>query len=457
MLVFTLSVYAKEFSITNAEEFESAVADFNANGGDVTFNLNGDLTGLSGDVTLSGEGNLVWNYLGDVTVDKRIIFKGKINLEMNLNGYTAKTVNVNGGGANGLAYWFNNKDGVYTIKNGRMESSDVVLWTSAGTFLVEDVTLLGVEEGIYSSGQSSFFKITVRRCTMSGLSVVDAAEGGLIEDCIITPGTNGGWFSFNTDAWGTSADLKQDFIIRNVKSSDGRALSLSLTGGYQDFYVYDSDYTNISCGKDSAGYGYVEAITSPTCTKEGLKKIYADGSVTEEVLSKIAHDLDENTVDGIEYENYFAKGSRTGLCAVCNEKCKEETPSADALFESLGYSASTYTNGISVIQGYKINKNAVAVYNGENDIFEIGVVAAGNTSGETVLPDFNSENVISRKLDLANEYVDIRITGITENIGENTVILCLYIKDDTGVHFLENGETLDKVLGIGYSEILNLK
>ena len=64
--------------------------------------------------------------------------------------------------------------------------------------------------------------------------------------------------------------------------------------------------------------------------------------------------------------------------------------------------------------------------------------------------------MISHKLDLINEYVDIRVNGITEAIGENTLILCLYVKADKGVYFLENGETSGQLMGIGYREILSL-
>ena len=55
MCFFTVVISAEEKTVSSASELEAAISDFNKNGGSLTLNIAGDLTGLSGDVNVSKE------------------------------------------------------------------------------------------------------------------------------------------------------------------------------------------------------------------------------------------------------------------------------------------------------------------------------------------------------------------------------------------------------------------
>lgn len=166
--------------------------------------------------------------------------------------------------------------------------------------------------------------------------------------------------------------------------------------------------------------------------------------------------MSHNNGEAIMYESYLEKGTYYVGCL--NDGCTVgQTEAVDALVECIGYSVNTFGDTLSVVQGFVVNKSAVEAYREYNDTFELGVVAFGNTTGGAVTPSLGENKVVNCVLNLVNEYVDVRISGITEGMGENRVALCLYIIDDTGINFLNEGKTEKSVLGISYNEILNLK
>ena len=165
--------------------------------------------------------------------------------------------------------------------------------------------------------------------------------------------------------------------------------------------------------------------------------------------------MSHNNGEAVIYGSYLEKGTYYVGCL--NDGCTVGvTEVVDALVECVGYSAITYGDKLSVVQGFVINKSAIEFYSEYNDTFELGVVAFGNATGGAVAPSLDGNKVVSCKLSLINEYVDVRVSGITEAIGENRVALCLYIVDDTGISFINEGKTEKSVLGISYSEISNL-
>ena len=70
MLALTVSANTV---VGSAAELEQAIKDFNTANADTTLDISGDLTGLSADLTITGQGKLMLNLTGNVTVDKRLV------------------------------------------------------------------------------------------------------------------------------------------------------------------------------------------------------------------------------------------------------------------------------------------------------------------------------------------------------------------------------------------------
>lgn len=157
--------------------------------------------------------------------------------------------------------------------------------------------------------------------------------------------------------------------------------------------------------------------------------------------------------ESVEYASYFENGYYYFGCQ--NEGCnvKEATVLAP-LFESLGYSYTTFGTKLSVVQGFKINKEAVEYYISYNPDFEMGFVAAVNLTNEEIAVDLNGEKVVSGNISLVNNCANIKISGITEANFDLKVICCLYIIDKEEIRFLDGGFTKESLSGISYNDIV---
>ena len=106
-----------------------------------------------------------------------------------------------------------------------------------------------------------------------------------------------------------------------------------------------------------------------------------------------------------------------------------------------------------IVQGYKINKEEIARYNSVNGELEIGFVATVNQTEGAIAPDFASENVITSKVSLVNDYVETCVKGISEETTDAKIVICLFVKIGEKIHFLDNGFTLESVSGISYNSV----
>ena len=166
----------------------------------------------------------------------------------------------------------------------------------------------------------------------------------------------------------------------------------------------------------------------------------------------LGHDLSfaSGAIDlGVAYLDYFNKGAHKIDCARCDTVDEVEV---DALFVDKGYSACTFSTGYSITRGYAINKTAIEAYKAYAPDFEIGVVIAVNQGKEAFVPDFESEKVINAKFNAtANDYIDVKVTGIPADKAEALIVLSAYVIDGGKTYFLENGVTSESVVGIDYA------
>ena len=160
----------------------------------------------------------------------------------------------------------------------------------------------------------------------------------------------------------------------------------------------------------------------------------------------------EMVVLGYVYENYMANGVCSSQCDRCGDVIDSET---QALFTSLGVSAKTFGEGIGLVQGYVVNKVAIATYAANTEGFDFGVLAYANVSGGAVTPKPGEDKVVDVVFDnMANDYINVMVTGIPDDFKDSPIVLCIYVKDKGIFYYLNNGTTSETVVGNSYNEIV---
>ena len=171
-----------------------------------------------------------------------------------------------------------------------------------------------------------------------------------------------------------------------------------------------------------------------------------------ELLENPQHNL--NISESLGENGYFGSICIKESCTVCNTVTFSED--IEPMFESLGYSACTYTKGLSITQGFKVNNSAIEVYKAYAPDFTFGVLATVNSEGEAYAPSLESENVVSKEFaQIVNDYIDIKVTGIPADKADAIVVLCAYVKVGGKTLYLDAGVSGETVVGISYNEANN--
>ena len=156
---------------------------------------------------------------------------------------------------------------------------------------------------------------------------------------------------------------------------------------------------------------------------------------------------------GYVYENYMADGYCSRQCDRCGEVSNEDK--IDALFTSLGISAKTFGDGIGLTQGYALNRAAISAYADNTEGFDFGVLAYANLGGTAVAPKPGDDKVVNIVFDnMANDYIDVMVSGIPDGHKDTALVLCIYVKDKGGFYYLNDGNTTEAVVGNSYNEIV---
>ena len=198
--------------------------------------------------------------------------------------------------------------------------------------------------------------------------------------------------------------------------------------------------------------GHTEAVDDGDCTTavfcaNGCGKIFKDA-------------LSHTDGEAIVYESYLANGEYRKGCT--NEGCsKAEITVLEPLFVSYGYSCTVEAvNGVySMTQAFGFNHKAIERYKEFYPDFEFGLVAS---SVANPLSPENKELVENKKIVISdgsayqNDYCEIKIKGITEDLFERKIVFCAYAIDGSGSSYIDNGEIYNQINGISYNEILAL-
>ena len=192
-------------------------------------------------------------------------------------------------------------------------------------------------------------------------------------------------------------------------------------------------------------FGHIEAQDDFNCETA----LVCPACLTYEYAAAMTHVLDK----GIDLPDLFASGCTFVGCL--NDGCLvREATSFDAIFVWIGYSASTYGNTLSIVQGYVINSESLNIAFDNFAEFEIGVFAAVNKAGTVMTPTFSDVNVIAAPLNsVVNSYVDIKLIGIPVSEADTNFVCCIYVKINGVLYFLDGGLSSNSVVGISHSEI----
>ena len=165
---------------------------------------------------------------------------------------------------------------------------------------------------------------------------------------------------------------------------------------------------------------------------------------------------------GFIYKDLLTEMKNGQVCTHCAKENVAETYAP--VFVDLGYSTYNVGGSCSILQGFKIDYDSVAIYN-ENftnaKIGEFGVLAVAAKKVDTVAFDENGDaldGVLDYAIQTGLNYFDIRVIGIPENgmLDENTAYadaklhMCAYVYVGDTIYYITEGYA-GSVLGASVS------
>ena len=169
-----------------------------------------------------------------------------------------------------------------------------------------------------------------------------------------------------------------------------------------------------------------------------------------EMLENPSHTLVADIAYGANI--YFDAISAKKCCQACATVV--ESAEIEALFESYGVSAKTFGNDVGLVQGYGVNKAAIAEFTKYAPEFDFGVLVYANKNGEAVAPKPGDDKVIDIVFDnMVNNYIEIKVIGIPDDFRDTPVVFCIYAMVGERFCYFDNGEASESVVGISYSQL----
>ena len=222
------------------------------------------------------------------------------------------------------------------------------------------------------------------------------------------------------------------------------------------FMDSEEKLNNIQVG--TASNGYYTSMTKISSTEYSALTDKSGKYIVYDCSPCVAFNNDVHTESDnmiLVGNDFFSPISITCACAIEGCGVKIAVGEIGSIVTSKGYSATTFGEKLSVAQGFFINQDALTMYRSYVGDVEIGVLATVNTVGEEFTPNFEAEKVIVAQLNsLIHDYVDVKITGISEAQADSLIVFCMYISVDEKTYFLDGGATDNTVLGRSYNSII---
>ena len=213
-----------------------------------------------------------------------------------------------------------------------------------------------------------------------------------------------------------------------------------------DFIYYTTSWNGAT---PSNSYAYFCAIGQKTTLG---KQNYPNGTTVYKAVLTLTEESNthfiENENTGVYYSNYFEKGYVTDSC-FCGKAIAHNEATLEPVFESLGISVTEDSSlAYSVTQGFKVNKAALALLGADVDY---GFVFHANKTNAAYSPLLEAGVITDSLWEMECNYFDVKIANITADKCDTLLVFCTYLYVDGKYVYLDNGETLDTVVGRSYN------
>ena len=483
---------AKEYAPTTGTELNEALTEANTLNEDSTFTLNGDYSdyNVSAGYKITSQNTFTFNLTGDITTKCRFYITG--NLIVNLNSYTITNTSSKGGVEGSMFCVDKSGDikGTLEVYNGNLTISDVCIAFQYGSLKLHDVTINANEEAIWcqaGSCENGGRRYMIDNCTFSGpagTNIYCIDSESYVRNLTVLKG------EVKFDGWHQHGTRENPPILENVDFS--KVNTFFVTGAiYYEFYncklgtvsaqgdrfgpatvrLYDCTYTSITPTGDKGTNVY--DYKSADCENAATLKLYTLNDKTgsyDEAYSlenpKLGHGFDASKIIGVNYESYLEKGAYTSRCVRCESGvASESVPSAEALFDFVGYSVPE-DGSYGIVASYTLNLKAILEYETLTaTTLNYGiVVAAKQNLGENIPLDING-NVVALekgnvvKAEISKDYAayDFVLTKMNENQLDLELVIASYVVvkngDDVSVVYLQSTQKTENLSVISYNTI----
>ena len=254
--------------------------------------------------------------------------------------------------------------------------------------------------------------------------------------------TYGTWHRFFTTSWSYDLDGHRDAGVH---------------------YVTYRVINEVNCGYDglsTTACVVCRAVSEAVIPATGNHKYTNDFDCTTDdvcdvcLLTVTVAQAEHSKKESFVYLNYFENGTYT--CACNNESCHYTlVDEISPLFSSRGVSVKVFGQGVGIVQGYELNRKAIASYKAGTADFDFGVLAYANVGATPVSPKPGENKVIDISFDkMANDYIEIKLTSIPEAYRDVPVVFCIYVTEGERFYYLNDGITSESLIGQSYNEIL---
>lgn len=232
---------------------------------------------------------------------------------------------------------------------------------------------------------------------------------------------------FVTADYDKASEIKEKFAATNANQVIGNATLVEYS---PDINYFDNE----------EGLNYAETL--------GYNIIVYNYSACEAFYNGV-HDVDEEFSLVYSGEELLSSAIKSKACANCTFMVdrKDLAP----LFKSLGYSTSG--NG-DIVQGFCMDTAVLDEYVSVLGEINYGVVAAIDTREDTKegVDLFTLENKLDWDLSSSpNNYFDIKITGITDQLADQHLFFCAYVKFGGVYYYINNGEVGTTAMSTTYN------
>ncbi len=496
MTLLCLVVSAKDYAPTNGAELNDAINEANTLSEDSTFTLNGDYSdyNVAAGYQITSQNTLTFNLTGDIITKSRFFITGKAIF--NLNSHTLQNT-TNKGGTEGSMFCIDKSGdvkGSLEVYNGNLTINDVCIAFQYGALKLHNIVIEAGEEVIWCragacEGGGRVYQI--ENCTVSGkdgTNIHCIENTSYIKNLTVLKGT------FGFDAWHDHGSKLSEAILENIDATNvttsfvtganhyvftnckfGTITAQGDRNGAANIRLYDCTYTSVTPTGDKGTYVY--DYKSADCENPATVKLYTlddkNGSYDEAYSlenPKLGHGFDASKIIGVSYESYLEKGTYTSNCIRCeNGIAKESVPSAEALYNFVGYSTPE-DGSYGIVASFSVNKKAMELYESKTGkSLSYGIVAgAKSLLGDNNPLDKDGNTVTLEKgsvikAEITREYVsyDFIITGMNENQLDAELVIATYVeiteKDGENVTksvvYLQSTQKTENLSVISYNTI----